>query len=220
MLAFLSKIRPTRRRLLALVCCLVWFSLTAARTHADASEQVRRLVEELRQSSFPELQDVAIQIKMFSSASDYFQARFTNTSFLGRKKLRYVLLVNRQLFVQPPPDEGLRAILAHELGHLVYYQSRCRLRLLGLVRLSQSGFAARFERATDLLALERGYGSGLKAYRAWLYQNIPPSKLAEKQRNYFSPAEIDALLLRMQAQPEVLNRWRQHPPRSLTEIER
>jgi hypothetical protein len=211
------KIKYTSQWLLALLCLL----LAVMHAHAmdDLTEQMRRRVEAIRRASFPELQGVEIHLQFFTSTSDYFQARFTHTSFLTRKKLRYVLFVNRALWAQPPSEEALRAILAHELGHLVYYRARCRLQLLSLVRLASSGFAARFERATDLLALERGYGSGLKAYREWLYQRIPPDKLREKQRNYFSPAEIDAVLRRIQAQPVLLERWRKHPPRSLVEIE-
>jgi Zn-dependent protease with chaperone function len=204
---------------LALIFCLACFPLIACRAQSDAAERIRRVVEEVRQSSYPELQGIPLLIQLFTSDSDYFQARFTNASFLGRRQLRYVLFVNRRLLAQPPPDDALRAVLAHELGHVLYYRAHYRLRLLWLLRLCQPSFAARFERATDLVALERGYGRGLKAYREWLYQRIPAGKLAEKQRNYFSPAEIDALLRRMQAQPALLQQWRKSPPRSLAEIE-
>jgi Zn-dependent protease with chaperone function len=219
MMIFGTNTQNMRRQLWAQVFGLALLPALAACAFADVTERVQRVVDEVRQSSYPELQGISLHLQLFTSDSDYFQARFTSASFLGRKKLRYVLFVNRQLFAPPPPEDGLRAILAHELGHLVYYQSHCRLQLLSLARLATPGFAARFERATDLLAIERGYGSGLKAYREWLYQRIPAHKLREKQRNYFSPAEIDAVLRRLQAQPALLQRWRKQPPRSLAEIE-
>jgi hypothetical protein len=182
-------------------------------------ERVRRIVEEVKAASYPELNGAEIEIKLFSSPSDYFQTRFTFTSFLFKKRLRYLLKVNRNLFARNVPDDGLRAIIAHEFGHIVYYREHHRIELLGLVRLACSRFTVRFERATDLEAIARGYGDGLKSYRWWLYNHIPANKLEEKKRNYFSPVEIDALQLKLRAQPELLKQWRKAPPRSLEEIE-
>lgn len=182
-------------------------------------EKVRRVVEEVKTKSFPQLRNAEIEIKLFDSPSDYFQSRFTFTSFLFGKRLRCLLLVNRKLFADGVPEDGLQAVIAHELGHALYYKSRNRLKLIGLVRLACKGFTARFERATDLGAITRDYSESLKSYRRWLYTRIPANKLAEKRRNYFSPEEIDAIQLKLRTQPELLKRWSRQPPRSLTEIE-
>jgi hypothetical protein len=209
----------------AMVLLTIWLvmaleTMAAAQASNDVLGRVRRMVEEVQSASYPELIDAKIVIKLFDSSSDYFQTRFTFTSFLFKKRLRYLLRVNRDLFADGVPEDGLRAILAHELGHIVYYKSRNRLALLGLVRLVCKNFTARFERGTDLEAIQRSYGDGLKSYRLWLYGQIPPGKIEEKKRNYFSPPEIDALQLRLRAQPELIKQWRKHPPRSLEEIER
>jgi hypothetical protein len=182
--------------------------------------RVRQVVEEVKATSYPELKDAQIEIKLFDSPSDYFQTRFTFGSYLFKNRLRYLLKVNRDLFKNGVPEDGMRAIIAHELGHVVYYKSRSRVKLLGLVRLAGGGFTAQFERATDLEAVARGYGAGLKSYRVWLYGHIPANKLAEKRRNYFSPEEIDALQSKLRVQPELMKQWRKSPPRSLEEIER
>lgn len=205
--------------LLTIWLALVVETMAAAQASNDVIGRVRRMVEEVQAASYPELKDARIEIKLFDSSSDYFQTRFTFTSFLFKKRLRYLLRVNRNLFTDGVPEDGLRAILAHELGHIVYYKSRNRLALLGLVRLVCKDFMARFERGTDLETIQRGYGDGLKSYRLWLYGHIPLNKLEEKKRNYFSPAELDALQLRLRAQPELMKQWRKHPPRSLMEIE-
>lgn len=181
--------------------------------------RVHNLMEEVRAASYPELKDAEIRIELFDSASDYFQTRFTFTSFLFQSKLRYLLKVNRHLFDHPASEEALRAILAHEIEHIVYYKARHRLQLLSLGRLASQNFTVNFERGTDLLAITHGYGAGLKAYREWLYQHIPTAKIAEKRRAYFSPEEIEVLVPRMQTQPELVKQWRKHPPRSLLEIE-
>ena len=185
----------------------------------DTVERVRRVVEEVKAKSFPQLRNTEIIIRLFDSRSDYFQTRFTFTSFLFGKRLKCLMKVNRRLFADDVPEEGLRAIVAHELGHALYYQSRNRLKLLGLVGLLNKDFAARFERSTDLKAIALGYGGGLKTYRRWLYAHIPASKLAEKKRNYFSPEEIGAIELKLRAQPKLLDQWLRRPPRLLAEIE-
>ncbi|MFN0111377.1 MAG: hypothetical protein ACKVZH_21140 [Blastocatellia bacterium] len=213
-----------RKALMALA--IVGLTLFAARSVMAAPaddlviEKVRRVVEEVKTASFPQLRNSEIKIKLFNSPSDYFQSQFTFTSFLFGKRLRCLLLVNRKVFADGIPEDGLRAVIAHELGHALYYESRNRLKLIGLVRLVGKGFNARFERATDLEAITRDYAEGLKSYRRWLYARIPANKLTEKKRNYFSPEEIDAIQLKLHAQPELLKRWLRHPPRSLAEIEK
>ena len=79
--------------------------------------------------------------------------------------------------------------------------------------------AARFERRADLNAIACGYGSGLKAYRAWLYNHVPAEKLAEKRRDYFSPEEIDAILAGTAQYPDLLDYWLRHVPMSLADVD-
>ena len=93
----------------------------------------------------------------------------------------------------PASEEARRAIIAHELAHVAYYAKGNRLHLLGLWRFAGKGYRERFEKRADVEARRRGYAQGLKEYRIWLYEHVPPSALPEKRRNYLSPAEIDAL---------------------------
>jgi len=117
------------------------------------------------------------------------------------------------------PEDGVRAIIAHELGHVFYYKKGNRMRLFGLIRLISKGYRSGFERWTDLQAISRGYADGLKTYRKWLYKNVPQKKLEEKRRSYFSPEEIDAIKSRIQARPKLLTYWLKHVPRNLKEIQ-
>ncbi len=199
---------------------LVVSETRAATNDDDLINRVRRVVEEIKTAAYPELKDAKIEIKLFDSKSDYFQTRFTVTSFLFKRRLNCLLMVNRNLITHQVPDDGLRAVIAHELGHAYYFKSRNRVKLLVLIGLVCKGYTARFERQTDMQAITRGYGAGLRSYRLWLYGKIPANKIAEKKRNYFSPEEID-LLRRMQIDnPEQMTRWAKQPPRSLMEIER
>jgi len=183
----------------------------------DAVNRTRVLVDRVIASSYPELQGSDIRVKTFRSRSDYFKVRFGYPQYFFTK-MRYLVFVNPRVFQMQAPEEGVRAIVAHELAHLVYFNSRNRVRLVGLVRLTSKDFTARFERWADLKAISLGYGEGLKEYRKWLYSNVPASKLADKQRNYFSPDEIDAILLKTRARPELLEYWLKHVPLNINQI--
>src|SRR4030095_13076448 len=101
------------------------------------------LVDEIISASYPELKGTAIEIKLFESRSDYFKARFGIPQFFfGR--MRYLVFVNPRAFEQGAPDVGVRAIPAHELGHLLYFNTRNRLKLLALVRLASKASTHRF----------------------------------------------------------------------------
>jgi hypothetical protein len=186
--------------------------------NAEAIKRTQLIVEEVVKASYPELKNADIQLQVFHSESDYFRTSFSFGHFLGAKKMRYLIKVNPRIFELNAPEEAVRAIIAHELGHAFDFHSKKRICLLGLVRLSSKGYTAGFERQTDLQAISRGYGDGLKAYRVWLYQNIPAKKLAEKRRNYFSPEEIDLIELKRRQKPELVQYWLKHTPRNLQEI--
>jgi len=159
-------------------------------------------------------------VRSFKSASDFFRARPRIPDFFVKKDLRYVILVNPRAYELEVPEDGVEAILAHELSHVVYLKKRNRLRHLALLRLLSGSFVRDFERRTDLEAISRGYGEGLKVYRDWLYQHIPQENLAEKRRDYLSSEEIDAILLRVRQCPQLLNSWLKKPPRNLQEVHR
>jgi hypothetical protein len=183
----------------------------------DAVNRTRAVVDQVAAASYPELKTSVIQVKPFRSRSDYFKSRFGLPQYLF-SGMRYLVYVNPRVFELRAPAAGVQAIIAHELAHVVYYKTRNRVRLLGLVRLSSKRFTAEFERLADLRAIALGYGEGLKEYRRWLYDNIPASKLAEKRRNYFSPDEIDAILSALRRRPELLEYWLKHVPLSLNQI--
>jgi hypothetical protein len=182
--------------------------------------RARRLMVAVRNASYPELKDADIQLGLFHSQSDYFRTRFSLSRFFFWRKMRYVLEVNPNIFNSDVSEAGLRAIMAHELGHVLYFKQRKRVRLLGLLRLLSAKYTARFERWTDLQAISRGYGPGLIAYRQWLYQHIPSHSLAEKKRDYFSPDEITAILHLSRNKPQLLSYWFSHVPLDLEAIKK
>jgi hypothetical protein len=180
----------------------------------NAIEKTQKIVAEIVEKSYPELKDKRIEIKSFASKSDYFQSRFTFGRFLTFRRMNYIIYVNPKVYELNAPENGVRAILAHEIGHILYYSRKNRVQLLGLVNLSTKDFTQKFERRTDLEAIKRGYGEGLIAYRTWLYENIPLKSVDAKKRNYFTPEEVSAIMKR----PEKIAAWQKNVPKNLAEI--
>ena len=180
---------------------------------------VGTVLQDIRDTSYPELVDVDLRVRSFRSQSDYFRTRFSLSRFLLPMRMRYFVDVNPALFQEQAPSDGVCAILAHELAHVVSLSRGNRIRRLGLVRLLFKGRTTKFERRADLEAIHRGYGGGLKDYRTWVYVHIPPSKLQEKRRNYFSPEEIAAIEKKLLEQPDLFAYWSEHVPTSLRAIQ-
>ena len=103
--------------------------------------------------------------------------------------------------------------------HVLSLSHGNRIRRLGLVRLLSKAYISKFERRTDLEAIHRGYGDGLKSYRVWVYAHVPPNKLGEKRRNYFSPEEITAIQKGVQKHPDLFAYWSRHVPANLQGIQ-
>jgi hypothetical protein len=68
----------------------------------------------------------AVILSELTSDFDYLEARFTVPSFFGRK-LQYMIFFNREAIRRRVPGEGLGAIVARELAHINYYETKPRV---------------------------------------------------------------------------------------------
>ncbi len=180
-------------------------------------EWVKYRADEVVSKSYPEIVGHGWRVRTFHSDYDYFRTRFSIWRFFLPVPMRYYVEVNPLLFDRHAPLDGVCAILAHELVHVRDMSHGNRLHLLGLIRLLSTSYTVQFERKTDLEAIHRGWGEGLKSYRRWIYANIPAAKVERKRRTYFTPEEIDALEPAMR-DPQLLAKWRKKVPLSLEEI--
>lgn len=186
--------------------------------HQVALNKTKIIINEIIAKSFPELVAKNIKVKTFQSQDTFFKAQFSIGRFLTFQKIQTTIFVNPKVFEMNAPEEGIRAILAHELAHALYYKNRNRLQLIGLISLINRKFTVKFERRADLVAVEKGYGEGLIKYREWLYQHISEKQILVKKRNYFTPPELKVLLPELDKNPEFINRLKQNVPRNLDEL--
>lgn len=146
----------------------------------DAVQQIREISRRVVDASFPKLNGSNIDIKAFESPSTFFKTRFSISRYMTFRGTRIILSVNPCVFKLRAPVRGIEAIIAHELVHAENYIDRNLFQRVSLVKLAGANSLARFGRRTDLVAIERGYGNGLREYREWLYLNIPPDKVEKK----------------------------------------
>jgi hypothetical protein len=154
-------------------------------------ETVRRLID----TKFPRLAERKVRITEFTSDDTFLQAQPKHVLRSGKNRV-YEIQVNPRLFDDPPSASALEAILVHELSHLndYTYMNSFEIADLGLMYV-QSGAprgVVRYERATDETAMRKGFASGIREYRQWLYGKVSGRALELKKKIYYTPEEIDA----------------------------
>ena len=180
------------------------YSECGSLSSAIESKEITCLVNELVRNSFPELAKALasgrIRFREFESDAYFLQASFLKGQFSSSKNREYSIDINPKIFDPqlipngPPSLEAIQGILAHELVHVLDYETESfsNLTEIGLeLILSPS----HYERYTDLRAFELGYAYGIKSYRNWIYGQLSPTDLAQKRKRYYTPEEIDHWLL-------------------------
>lgn len=165
----------------------------------ELQDRAMKMVGELVEESFPELKGITFTPKLIKNPAVFLATDINIPSVLVGER-EYILYLNKQLHTQPISDLALKGILAHELVHFSDYEKMNALELAWFYAkiLTNAAFEAEYERATDLQTFERGYAIGIKAFRFWLYEQITPEAKALKEKNYYTPEEIDNWLLNQQ----------------------
>lgn len=160
---------------------------------------VLALLDATRAATFPDLDGVAIGAEPVEDLQ-FFRA-WTEIETVGLDDGRartYTVQYDPVVLSDPPAPAALAAVLTHELGHVHDYVGMTGEELLefaawyGSQDPAESDGLRDYERATDEQALERGCGAALAEMRTWIYAHSEGEVLADKQRNYYSPAEIEA----------------------------
>ncbi len=135
----------------------------------------------LAYSAYPQLKDVAIDMKLIPSGAP-MEANFDIPTLFGKGKNRkYIIYLNNatntpfdEILLYSLPFDAQVGILAHELGHTVYYHQLTTLQIAkwGLMYAIDDDFRATHERSTDLMPVYHGLGSQIYQY-AWYVRYDP-----------------------------------------------
>jgi hypothetical protein len=135
-------------------------------------------------SAFPQLKDVNIDMILTGEGAPMESTVEIGSLFEGRKSRRYLILLNDAhnsffdpILLRSLPFDAQVGILAHELGHIVYYHDLNIFEFgkWGLNYLQDDEFRATHERTTDLMPVYYGLGSQIYQY-AYFIRNDPTCK--------------------------------------------
>lgn len=151
-------------------------------------------------SHYPELKDSKISFEAIPS-SFALESRPSVLSLFGREKnRRYRVIINtdeqetfKAAFFDNLSSQAQVGAVGHELGHTSYYRDK-NLWQLAMVALAYpwNSFRGRFERETDIRAVEHCLGNHLLQWSKEIRVNISGKWAID--RYYLAPFEIEALL--------------------------
>lgn len=135
-------------------------------------------------SAYPELKEVEIQMDLVDGGAPMESRPEILTLFGLRKYRRYHVLLNNErpsrfepILLRSLPFDAQVGILAHELGHIAYYEQLNILQFgkWGIKYLRDSDFRAAHERSTDLMPVYHGLASQIYQY-AYFVRKDPTCK--------------------------------------------
>jgi hypothetical protein len=144
-------------------------------------------------SAFPQLKAAHINMILTEEGAPMESTVAIVSLFGGRRNRRYRILLNnaRNSFFDPIllrslPFDAQVGILAHELGHIAYYENLNVFEFgnWALRYLLQDEFRAAHERTTDLMPLYHGLGSQIYQY-AYFVRNDPTCQSLYAQEKGF-----------------------------------
>jgi len=154
-------------------------------------------------SHYPELKDIPIEFRFKENIKKSFmqaQPKFSGI-FKNKKKRSYFIMItenfhieNESFTISEVPSEVLIGWIGHELGHIMDYQERSGLNLIGfgISYLTSHKFIKVAERSADTFAVSHGMGDYILATKDFILNHAHLSKVYKDRirRLYLSPEEI------------------------------
>jgi len=164
-------------------------------------------------SFYPELIDTTIHF-VFKQAikSSVMQAQPVFTSLLASRKQRAYRINISALFklthtaipIHQLPDAIMIGWIGHELGHIMDYESRTNLDMVGfgLGYVFSPEYVKKVERIADTYAVNHGLGSYLIETKRFIldHAELPQAYKDKIARLYVSPEEITEQVRKLEAQ--------------------
>ena len=144
-------------------------------------------------SAFPQLKEAHIEMILTEGGAPMESTVAIESLFGGHRNRRYQILLNdaRNSFFDPIllrslPLDAQVGILAHELGHIVYYENLNVFEFgnWALRYVLQDEFRAAHERTTDLMPLYHGLGSQIYQYAYFVRNDSTCKALYEQEKGF------------------------------------
>ena len=162
-------------------------------------------------SAFPELKDTAIDFKLTSEGYPMQSSIYLSTLIGAREDRAYKILLNDSggsfldpILLKNLPFDAQVAILAHEIGHTVYYDQFSAIKFLswGVKYLLFPSYRKSHETSTDRLVIYRGFGYQLLDYARFIRYAESTNDLYQEakyfmNKYYLTPYEIQDYINRI-----------------------
>lgn len=161
-------------------------------------------------SYFPELANAEIKFQVKKSSKGIISTRPSIGSLLRKSTKRsYIVIIYDSIEGRTLPAfsncdvSGQVGILGHELCHIVDFNHRTGLSLVGLgIAHISKRYIDRYEYKTDSMNIERGLGYQLIAWKEYLYKGFDamrrkhpvPSQKSVTHKRYMSIEEIRGVM--------------------------
>jgi hypothetical protein len=152
---------------------------------------------------YPTLANVEIEFKLKKSIQkSTMLARPTLISFFQKRRKRsYQILISEKIKISGKeyktlamPSEVMIGWLGHELGHIMDYQNRSKLNLIGfgIKYLLLEKHMVKAERTADYFAIQAGMEKFILATKDFIlnHADLDPTYVARIKKYYISPEEI------------------------------
>jgi len=151
---------------------------------------------------FPELNDVAIEIRFKGLKKSFMNAQPRFSDFFKSKKNRsYIISIsskfiidNEKFSIDEIPSKVMIGWIGHELGHIMDYQHRSSFNLIGFgigYSLSKN-YIRKAEKRADTFAVQKGMGNYIIATKNFIlnHTELPEHYKENIKKLYLSPDEI------------------------------
>ncbi len=153
---------------------------------------------------YPNLEDTRINFKKRSLTTTMAALPTVGSIFRRSENRRYSILINQTKnkrkapLLRDIPFEARVGVIGHELAHIVDYNRKSGVRLVGngIAYSVSNSFKRNLENKIDRITINKGLGEGLYAFRLFVEQEANTTDRYRRFKNkiYLTSADIESLV--------------------------
>ncbi len=193
------------KKLNFLILLIFSFPMVASAKHTIPEEIINEA--KIALSHYPELSNVAIEFKFkknIKKSTMQAQPSFWSV-FRSKKNRSYKILISERIkiadsvyYTKDMPSEIMIGWLGHELGHVMDYQQRSGMNLIGFgfKYITSESYIREAERRADSFAVNHGMETYILATKEFILKEagLTPAYVQRIKNLYLSPEEIMVLV--------------------------
>jgi len=150
-------------------------------------------------SHYPELQNVTVDFKFKKIRTSMASRPQIMSVFKPKRKRKYTIYINNEkkdkkdICIENLSFNAKVGVIAHELAHLVDYQNKTGLQIIGTAfKYNSKKWRSKFEKSIDSIAISRGFGWQVYEFSNYIQSNpkVPEKYKNYKRKVYYTPDDI------------------------------